>query len=34
MRGQGSCGGPRRKDGSGGGKGNQGTPRQPKGGRK
>ena len=28
--GQGSCGGNRRRDGSGGGKGNKGTSRQPK----
>ena len=28
-RGQGSCGGTRRKDGSGGGKGNRGSVRQP-----
>jgi len=27
---RGACGGTRRKDGSGGGKGNFGTPRQPK----
>jgi len=30
MRGKGSCGGTRRKDGSGGGKGNKGTKRQPR----
>jgi len=30
MRGKGSCGGKRRKDGSGGGKGNKGTKRQPR----
>jgi len=29
-RGKGACGGTRRKDGSGGGKGNRGTKRQPK----
>jgi len=29
-RGQGACGGTRRKDGSGGGKGNRGTKRQPR----
>lgn len=29
-RGKGRCGGARRKDGSGGGRGNQGTKRQPK----
>jgi len=26
---RGACGGTRRRDGSGGGKGNRGTPRQP-----
>ena len=30
MKGYGACGGKRRKDGSGGGKGNRGTKRQPK----
>jgi len=29
-RGKGSCGGTRKKDGSGKGTGNRGTPRQPK----
>lgn len=29
-RGRGSCGGSRRRDGSGGGRGNKGTRRQPK----
>ena len=29
-RGKGACGGKRRLDGSGGGKGNRGTARQPK----
>lgn len=29
-RGQGACGGKRRRDGSGKGKGNRGTARQPK----
>jgi len=29
-RGRGSCGGSRRRDGSGGGTGNRGTRRQPK----
>ena len=30
-RGNGACGGTQRRDGSGGGKGNRGTKRQPKG---
>ena len=30
VRGKGSCGGTRRQDGSGAGRGNKGTPRQPK----
>ena len=31
---KGACGGTRKRDGSGGGKGNRGTKNQPKGGRK